>query len=44
MQEIMHQRIDRYQLHANFQPFRANVSGADQNARHCHARILSATP
>jgi len=27
-------------LHANFQPARANVSGADQNARHRHGQDL----
>ena len=33
MQKIVHQGIDRDQLHADFEPPRANVGGADQNAR-----------
>ena len=32
VQEIVDQGIDRNQVHADFQPPRANVSGADQNA------------
>ena len=40
VQEIVDQGIDRDQLHANFQPARANVSGADQNARHRHCQHL----
>jgi hypothetical protein len=40
VQEIVYQGIDRYQLHANFEPARANVSGADQNARHRHCQDL----
>ena len=40
VQEIVDQGIDRDQLHANFEPARANVSGADQNARHRHGQDL----
>ena len=44
MQEIVHQRIDRDQLHADVEPPRANVSGADQNAGQAMASTLSETP
>ena len=44
VQEIVDQGIDRDQVHADFQPPRANISGADQNADIAIARTLSATP
>ena len=40
VQEIVDQGIDRDQVHADFQPPRANVSGADQNAGHRHGQDL----
>ena len=40
MQEIVDQRINRNQVHADFQPPRANVSGADQNAGQGHGQHL----
>ena len=40
MQEIVDQGIDRNQVHADFQPPRANVSGADQNAGQGHGQHL----
>ena len=40
VQEVVDQGIDGDQVHANFQPPRANVSGADQNARHRHGQDL----
>ena len=40
VQEIVDQGIDRDQLHADFQPLRANVSGADQNAGQGHSQDL----
>ena len=40
VQKIVDQGIDRDQLHANFEPARANVSSADQNARHRHCQDL----
>ena len=40
MQEIVDQRINRNQVHADFQPPRANVSGADQNAGQGHGQDL----
>ena len=40
MQKIVDQRIDRDQLHADFEPPRANVGGADQNAGQCHGEHL----
>ena len=36
VQKIMDQGIDRDQLHADFEPLGANVSGADQNAGQRH--------
>ena len=40
VQEIVDQGIDRDQVHADFQPPRANVSGADQNAGQRHGQHL----
>ena len=40
MQEIVDQGIDRDQVHADFQPPRANISGTDQNARQGHGEHL----
>ena len=40
VQEIVDQGIDRDQVHADFQPPRANVSGADQNAGQGHGQHL----
>ncbi len=40
MQEIVDQGIDGDQVHPNFQPPRANVSGADQNVREAHRQDL----
>jgi hypothetical protein len=36
VQEIVDQGIDRDQVHADFQPPRANISGTNQNARQGH--------
>ena len=44
MQEIVDQSIDRDQLHADFEPFRANVSSADQNAGQGHGQHLVRNP
>ena len=44
VQKVMDQGIDRDQLHADFQPPRANVSGADQNAREAHGQDLVGNP
>ena len=44
VQKIVDQGIDRDQLHADFEPLRANVSGADQNTgqRHCQHLVGNA--
>ena len=44
VQKIVDQGIDRNQVHADFQPPRANVGGADQNARHRHCQDLGQLP
>jgi len=40
VQEIVDQRIDCDQVHADFQPPRANIGGADQNAGQGHGQDL----
>ena len=40
VQEIVDQGIDRDQVHADFQPPRANISGTNQNARQGHGEHL----
>ena len=44
VQEIVDQGIDRNQVHADFQPPWANVSGADQDAGQCHGQDLVGDP
>ena len=40
VQKIVDQGIDRDQVHADFQPPRANISGTNQNARQGHGEHL----
>ena len=44
MQKIMDQSVNRNQLHANVEPGRANVSGANQNVGQGHGQDLVRNP